>query len=199
MVANFATNAVRVAVKDFTDLEDWVHDSGRLVLVGQAAHPFPPGSIQGTAMAVEDAAVLAKLFAHLSSRDQVESFLWAYQDLRHKRCTTARHSELNMIFWMTMEDGPEQRERDSAMQAKFKAGKNVMEGEDGEEDSPQWEEIRTTFGYDCEDEADNWWVQWGLLRERANETHSCGRRQSENGSVNWSGLNIQVSSSTQDS
>jgi salicylate hydroxylase len=23
------------------------------------------------------------------------------------------------------------------------------------------------FGYDAEDEADNWWVQWGLLQERA--------------------------------
>ena len=25
------------------------------------------------------------------------------------------------------------------------------------------------LGYDCEDEADNWWVQWGMLRERASE------------------------------
>ena len=37
----------------------------------------------------------------------------------------------------------------------------------GEEDDPQWREVAETFAYDCEDEADDWWVQWGVLRERA--------------------------------
>jgi salicylate hydroxylase len=27
--------------------------------------------------------------------------------------------------------------------------------------------LMTIWGYDAEDEADNWWVEWGLLRERA--------------------------------
>ncbi|PCH42535.1 FAD/NAD(P)-binding domain-containing protein [Wolfiporia cocos MD-104 SS10] len=194
MVADLADNAVRVAVKDYTDLEDWVHDSGRLVLVGQAAHPFPPASMQGAAMAVEDAAVLAKIFAHLSDKDQIKSFLWAFQELRYKRCTSARQTEVDTIFWMTLDDGPEQRARDSGMQAKFKAGKNVMEGEDGEEDSPQWEEIRNTFGYNCEDEADNWWVNWGLLRERAKETHDDSPYMQRSSGFDWSSaMSVQVS------
>ncbi len=27
--------------------------------------------------------------------------------------------------------------------------------------------IETIFGYDPEDEADDWWVQWGVMQERA--------------------------------
>jgi salicylate hydroxylase len=30
---------IRMMQRDFA--EDWVHDSGRLVVVGSAAHPFP--------------------------------------------------------------------------------------------------------------------------------------------------------------
>ncbi|OSX59006.1 hypothetical protein POSPLADRAFT_1184700 [Postia placenta MAD-698-R-SB12] len=193
LVANLSTNAVRVPIKDYADLQDWIHESEKLVLVGQAAHPFPPGSIQGTAMATEDAAVLAKLFAHLSTRDQIPSFLWAYQDLRLGRCTSVRNTEVSTIAWMTMENGPEQRMRDDGMRAKFRAGKNVMEGEDGEEDAPQWEEIRTIFGYNCEDEADNWWIKWGLLREHAKETGGVRSPWRESNRFDWGNVAIRVS------
>ena len=43
-------------------------------------------------------------------------------------------------------------------------GANVLEA--GGEMSGPWEEIRTIFGYGCEDEADDWWVQWGVMQER---------------------------------
>lgn len=41
LVANLSTNAVRVPIKDYADLQDWIHESEKLALVGQAAHPFP--------------------------------------------------------------------------------------------------------------------------------------------------------------
>ncbi|KAJ7843542.1 hypothetical protein B0H14DRAFT_2358999 [Mycena olivaceomarginata] len=50
-------------------LEDWVSHHSRLLLVGMAAHPIPPGSIQENAMSVEDGAVLGRLFSHLRSRN----------------------------------------------------------------------------------------------------------------------------------
>lgn len=31
----------RIKVVERANLEDWVHDSGRMVLVGDAAHPYP--------------------------------------------------------------------------------------------------------------------------------------------------------------
>lgn len=118
-------------------------------------------------MAVEDAAVLGKLFGHLSSHEQIPTFLYAFQDIREARCTTIQQVELGNIWFMTLADSPEQRARDDAMRAKSYEGKNVLSGDAGEEDDPQWREVAETFAYDCEDEADNWWHQWGLLRERA--------------------------------
>ncbi|TFK86877.1 FAD/NAD-P-binding domain-containing protein [Polyporus arcularius HHB13444] len=166
-----ARKAVRISVREHRDLEDWVSDDGRLVLVGEAAHPFPPGTIQGTAMAVEDGAVLAKLFSHLSSERQIASFLYAFQELRQARVRDVRAGEFASIFFMTA-DGPEAAARDAAMRGKAAQGKNVLEGEGSAEGV--WEEYRVVFGYDCEDEADDWWVQWGMLRERANGASEMG-------------------------
>ena len=130
-----------------------------------------PGTIQGTAMAVEDGAVLAKLFSHLSSERQIESFLYAFQELRQSRVRDVRAGEFASAFFMTAE-GPEAAERDASMREKAAKGKNVLEGEGSAEGV--WEEYRVVFGYDCEDEADDWWVQWGMLRERANGTSEMG-------------------------
>jgi salicylate hydroxylase len=117
-------------------------------------------------MAVEDSAVLAKLFSHLLSEDQIESFLWAFQELRYDRVCQMLHSETRNIASMTLPPGDIQRVRDQCMRDKHRSGGNVLEGEGGNI-SEQWEEIKATFGYDAEDEADNWWVNWGLLREQS--------------------------------
>lgn len=118
-------------------------------------------------MAIEDAAVLGKLFGHLSNRDQIPAFLYAFQDIREGRCMSIKQVELGIIWFMTLADSPEQRARDDAMRVKFREGKGVLTGEAGQEDNPQWKEVAETFAYDCEDEADDWWHKWGLLRERA--------------------------------
>ncbi|KAM5538702.1 hypothetical protein V8D89_007731 [Ganoderma adspersum] len=173
-VAKFARKAVRVSIRQHRDLDDWVHDDGRLVLIGEAAHPFPPSTIQGTAMAVEDGAVLAKLFSHISEERQIESFLYAFQELRQERVKAVRQGEFGSVLYMTAA-GEMAAARDAGMRAKAAAGKNVLEG-DGDAESI-WEEYRVVFGYDCEDEADDWWVQWGMLRERALEreaAHAAG-------------------------
>ncbi|PCH37724.1 FAD/NAD(P)-binding domain-containing protein [Wolfiporia cocos MD-104 SS10] len=193
VVVDEATDVHRLSVNNHENLDDWVHDSSNLVVVGQAAHPIAPGGIQGTAMVIEDAAVLAKLFSHLHSKDQISNFLYAFQDLRQKRCYEAHESELGMIMLFTMEDGPEQEERDRSMQEKYRAGKNVFDAGDsdmGAEGGEQWTQIRTIFGYDCEDEADNWWVQWGLLRERAQSGSQPNGRQSQAGAFDWSAVQI---------
>lgn len=41
--ARLASNISRVSVYDESDLEDWVHDDGPLVLIGDSAHPMPVG------------------------------------------------------------------------------------------------------------------------------------------------------------
>ena len=142
-------------------------------------------------MAVEDGAVLAKLFSHLTSARQIESFLYAFQDLRQERTREVRASEFGNAFFMAMPACAGSRARDAAMRAMGEAGANVLEGGDGEARGA-WEEIRTIFGYDCEDEADDWWVQWGLLRERA-------LGGGEGGGVSgFAGFTMQVSSASQE-
>ncbi|GLB44757.1 putative FAD binding domain containing protein [Lyophyllum shimeji] len=164
-----------VPVTDFPDLEDWVHDSGRMVIIGEAAHPMPPGAIQTIAMAVEDGAVLAKLFSHLRAEDQISNFLYAFEDLRHPRCTAVLKKEFGDIFFMTLPPGEMQEGRDAHFRAKRDAGESVLAGGEGET-VEEWSEMKDIFGYDAEDEADDWWQEWGVLKE-----HAIGREIVESG------------------
>lgn len=148
-------------------------------------------------MTVEDGAVLAKLFARLRNRDQIESFLYAFQDLRQQRCRDTVKSEISLMQLFILEDCPEREARDNDMRAKFREGKGALELEDGEEPrglaGQQWNEIRDIFGYDCEDEADNWWVQWGLLRERARSSaERNGVQEVQSSGFSWDSISFQV-------
>ncbi|KAJ6492567.1 hypothetical protein C8R47DRAFT_1319379 [Mycena vitilis] len=169
-LGSMISHPVRLPIFEHPALEDWVDQSGRLVVVGAAAHPIPAGSTQYHAMGVEDGAVLAKLFSHLNTHSQISDFLNAFQELRQPRCETVLASETGIIKYMSMPNCPEQVLRDQTMMAKTEANSNLFDVSDGADESPEWEEIKTVFGYDAEDEADNWWVSWGLLKERSLET-----------------------------
>jgi len=183
-----ATPPKSMPMKNYEELEDWVHDSGRMVLIGEAAHPLPVrvslgkhmqrieilmgnrsqiGAIQSTALSIEDGGVLAKLFSHLRSKDQIPSFLYAFQDLRSPRCNSVAASEAGNMYFMTLPPGEMQAGRDMRFQAKDAKGQNCLEPSEEDGTMDMWEEIKYVFGYDAEDEADNWWVQWGLLAMRA--------------------------------
>lgn len=177
-LGKLAQSPTCIAFKEVPDLDDWVHESGPLVLVGEAAHPLPPGSIQEAALAIEDGAVLGKLFSHLHSRSQIRSLLYAFHEIRNDRCSRVTKKEIGDIQFMCLPPGDYQQMRDDVMRAKRDAGKDVLDSDadTGEEEekgkgvgSAEWAEIVDVFGYDAEDDADNWWVMWGLLRERARE------------------------------
>jgi len=71
---------------DRAPLSRW--SSGRLTLLGDAAHPMLPHLGQGVNQALEDAVALATLLAACPSRADVPRVLAAYEDLRRDR--TAR-------------------------------------------------------------------------------------------------------------
>jgi salicylate hydroxylase len=104
-------------------------------------------------MAVEDAAVLAKIFSHLRREDQISSFLYAFQDVRQERVAMMLRSETYNNIIMTLPQGEQQQLRDEGMRRLAAQGVNVMEI--GEISEP-WEDVKITFSYDCEDEADDW-------------------------------------------
>ncbi|KAG1838188.1 hypothetical protein DFJ58DRAFT_814536 [Suillus subalutaceus] len=165
-MAKLAATPACVQVKMILPIEDWVDEHGRMVIIGEAAHPLPAGSLQGGAMAVEDAAVLAKLFSHLRNQDQILTVLHAFQDLREDRCASVMHTEQCNLHFQMMPAGPQQERCNQEMRARTAQGGSVF---GVSEASEQWEQLKELWGYDADDEADDWWAKWGLLRERAKQ------------------------------
>jgi salicylate hydroxylase len=120
-------------------------------------------------MAIEDSAVLAKLFGHLISVDQVPSFLYAFPELRQRRTKSTRVNEISNIYFMAMPDDEGATHRDAHFRDRRDKGLSPLEDESGGA-SPVWEAIKETWCYDAEDEADDWWVVWGMLRLRSRMT-----------------------------
>ena len=121
-------------------------------------------------MAIEDSAVLAKLFGHLSSRDQTTSFLYAFEELRQGRTKSTRMNELSNIRYISMPDDQGGIERDAHFRAQKDTGINpVGDEEESAGAASLWEVIKELWSYDAEDEADDWWVGWGMLRLRSQQ------------------------------
>jgi salicylate hydroxylase len=59
---------------------------GRVVLLGDAAHPMRPYFAQGAGMAIEDAMELGRVLADATSTDAVPGALQRYADRRWQRC-----------------------------------------------------------------------------------------------------------------
>jgi salicylate hydroxylase len=139
------------------------------VCISINANFYQHGS-QGPSLSLEDGAVLGRLFSKLSSEDQIPGFLNAFQDLRASRCSAISASELEELVCMTLPPGTKQTRRDMVLRQQDAAGQNILTPDENDVSSAalaRWDQIKFLFGYDCEDEADNWWVQWGLLAMRA--------------------------------
>ncbi|KAL4066712.1 hypothetical protein V8B97DRAFT_2022535 [Scleroderma yunnanense] len=156
-------------VKIVPQLDNWVHPSGRVIMLGEAAHSLPAGSVQPTALCIEDAAVFAKLFSHITSETQIPTFLHAFQDLREDRCESVLHSEQRNVFFRMMPNGPEQEDRDRIMRDRHSQGLGVFDSSIADKPEVRWDSLKALFGYNAEDEADDWWFKWGLLGERAKQ------------------------------
>lgn len=127
-------------------------------------------------MAIEDAAVLGRLFSHVSDKAQIKPLLEAYQALRLPRTAeTQASSRLNQkIFHLP--DGPEQEARDASMRSAMEVELRMLERERNGEPAVlddalegnynQWADRRKNeqqFGYDAEAVADQWWQEHGKL------------------------------------
>ncbi|TBU59476.1 FAD/NAD(P)-binding domain-containing protein [Dichomitus squalens] len=161
-MAKLTTNLIRTQWKNHENTEEWVDSTGRMVLLGDAAHPSHPGGIHSTSMAIEDAVVLGSLFSHLSMIDQVPSFLSAYQELRQRRCELLMAAGISNARTVALPDGPLAEKRNADMRAR-----NV----DWDEGTlkAQFEEIAEIFAYDAGDAAEEWWVNWGRFSAAARE------------------------------
>jgi salicylate hydroxylase len=122
----------RWALLDRDPLPTW--RSGRLVLLGDAAHPMFPFFAQGAAQAIEDAAALA---VHLSDAGRsIEEALARYEALRAPRTARVQEASRARRDHHHLSDGPEQQARDAALAADDPLAHN------------NW-----LYSYDAEDEA----------------------------------------------
>jgi len=70
------------------------------------------------------------------------------------------------LYYMALPDGERQQGRDEAFRQKSSQGLSPICGE-CKASSDIWNGVKDLLGYDAEDEGEDWWVQWGILRERA--------------------------------
>jgi len=146
---------------DRKPLDSWVHPGGKVALLGDAAHPMLPYRAQGSAMAIEDAALLGNLLSHLSHPSQLHPLLLAYQHLRLGRVTaTQQSSRLNRHIFH-LKDGKEQQERDTKMRQAI----DDASADEGIGGPNQWaDRVKNLeqFGYDPDEAAERWWNEEGV-------------------------------------
>lgn len=140
-------------LRSLPPLETWISDSGKVAVMGDAAHPMLPYMSQGAAQAVEDAAVLGKCLTHVKDPSELPTALKVYERLRKKRASQVQEaSRVNGVIWH-YEDGSEQQARDRASEAECQGRQFISS-------SNQWSDPTTQlwlYAYDAELEVSKHW------------------------------------------
>ena len=184
-LAIHASRITCVPMVERPSLEEWVHPDGRLLCIGEAAHPMsvrPPStpstqaqhanprsqsnSTYSTGMATGDAAVLGRVFAHLHSREQINSFLSAVQEIRQGRVEQVATAAAGNVLAVALPPGVAAA-RGADARAQAERGLQRLSGCGARGPAEEIREmVESVFAYDPEDEADGWWVEWGVMQER---------------------------------
>ncbi|KAH0836642.1 hypothetical protein J3R83DRAFT_8360 [Lanmaoa asiatica] len=145
-------------------LVEWTDDSGRIILMGEAAHPSLPCITHSASLQLEDAEVLGGLLSRLKNWGQLPQLVEAFRDLREGRCRIVHKRELMGFRLVWLPPGSRRDERDESLQAMVTLG---LQGWSEDKMRWQWEEISEVLAYSAREAAEDWWVSWGMLRERS--------------------------------
>ncbi|KAK7053748.1 3-hydroxybenzoate 6-hydroxylase 1 [Favolaschia claudopus] len=141
-------------------VEDWVDHTGRILLVGEAAHPSIPHNTHATSMAIEDAEALGVLMSHLGSMEQIPQLTAGFQELRKKRCDFIHDSERSNVLFLMLPAGEMRDRRDASLRESLVRG---MDSWNDEMLRKQWENVEAGFAYHVREAAEDWWRTWGSL------------------------------------
>jgi len=172
---------------DWPEIENWSDDSSRIVLIGEASYPLIPCSTHSCSLSVEAAAVLSTLLSYVRGLDHVPVLVRAYETIRRGRSKFLHEVEVATIMQTMFPPGPEREARDLEMQKLLQAGRDKW---DDDAYLGLWGHLCEIWAYNAFDAADDWWVQWGVLREWA----LC--RQNPNVEVPSGHMEINVSAHT---
>jgi salicylate hydroxylase len=111
--------------------ETWVSKTGKLVILGDAAHAMVPYMASGAAMAVEDAAAIAETLKYISSTEDIPHALKIWEKARRPRVQAVHEASFANGLILHLPDGAVQRARDDAMRAEIESAEYF-------ESSNQW-------------------------------------------------------------
>ncbi|KAE9364905.1 FAD/NAD(P)-binding domain-containing protein [Stipitochalara longipes BDJ] len=97
--------------------ESWVSESGRVVLIGDAAHAILPWVGQGGGIALEDTVTLAECLDRAELTQGIPKVLKAFQEIREPRCRLVQEWSAIKGKRATIPDGFEQVQRDKNFKA----------------------------------------------------------------------------------
>jgi len=149
---------------DWPEIENWSDDSSRIVLIGEASHPLIPCSTQSCGLSVESAAVLCTLLSYVRGFDHIPILVRAYETIRRGRSKFLHEVETTSVMQSMFPPGPSRNARDFDLQKRLHAGQDKW---DDDAYLGIWGQLCEVWAYNAFDVADDWWVQWGMLRERA--------------------------------
>ncbi|KAK5189031.1 hypothetical protein LTR92_010990 [Exophiala xenobiotica] len=145
---NLVTSTQKWPIQQIDIPEDWISPSGKVALLGDAAHAMLPNMALGAAMAVEDAATLAECLKVHPGKDSLPKALDLYQKIRIPRAEAVQEASDLHGFILHYPDGPLQEARDAAMRAE-------VEGIHFPESPNQWSDPMTQqfcYNYDAIDQ-----------------------------------------------
>ncbi|KAK0645189.1 FAD-dependent monooxygenase OpS4 [Lasiodiplodia hormozganensis] len=116
-------------ISEVPPLPTWISKSGRVILLGDAAHSMVPFAAQGASQCIEDAGALAEC---LSRDADLMDLLRVFEMIRKPRVESvaARSAARQLMFHLP--DGPKQQERDEKMRLQvrsYEPDMNVWNGE----------------------------------------------------------------------
>ncbi len=112
-VIDLVEDCAKWTIAEIRPLKTWASHSGKTVLLGDAAHAMSPHAAQGSAMAIEDAAVLGECLSHFKIPEELSAATDAYQAIRRPRVEHVQEiARGNGDMWV-MPDGTEQQARDT--------------------------------------------------------------------------------------
>ena len=113
-------------------LPTWLGDSGRVMIIGDAAYGMLPYMAHGAAIAVEDGAALAEAVSRAESAPDLPKLLRTFESVRKPRCEDILANCCTNAEVFHLPDGPAQEKRDLAMKETIEGGDGyINEGRDG--------------------------------------------------------------------
>jgi salicylate hydroxylase len=164
---SLVTTCKRWTVGDIPRLPTYSSESGRCILIGDAAHAIIPHVGAGGAMAIEDAAALGTFIGSLRTQSDLPNYMAAWGILRQHRVENMRRYAQDGLNWLNTHDGPEQEQRDKFWAGLTNGMRQMIEkmGPEGFKNMPKAEQNpdgtdmqdpgwrRYLWAYDAEEEA----------------------------------------------